>query len=989
MSHPRRTTALAAAIGLALAGAQPSVTAGAASVPVQLTAEQSDAPQTFIIRFTEPGLMHYAGGTQGIPATAVDATAQRKLDARSAAARAYRSYLADRRSAHVAEISRALGRDLAVTHRYAITMNGVAAVLTPDEASRVAHVPGVASVRASRTFVLDTFRGPEYIGADAIWDGSAVPEGLPTRGEGVVVGVIDTGANSAHPSFANDAACGFSIANPKLLSAVDCSTTDAGGACNGEEPEADPGNGHGVHTASTAAGNRIDASANPPPTLPPPHTFISGVAPCAQVRTYKVCPNTGCSDAAITAAVENAIADRVDVVNFSIGPVCGSVAGDSPWSNGDEMWLDALGADIFVAASAGNTRPGCVDPAGRVANISPWVTTVAASTHDENVSGLGIITATGPGTPPPGTQGVLIAPGNGLEVGPPMSGVPIRYYEDNPIGCTVNGGFPPGYFAGAVALIRRGNCTYEEKIDNAAAAGAVLAVIYNNQNGFIVLNVGAATLPAYAMLHAEGEAYVAFIQETAPAEVTVDFTPATRQGDVLAGFSLRGPDVLATVTKPDVTAPGVHIYAAFDAAENNYGYLSGTSMASPHVAGAAALLRATHPAWSPSEVKSALMLTALAGGTREDLATPWTADDVGSGRVDLAKAARAGFVLDETRADYLAADPAHGGDPRTLNLASLRDVDGCDAPSPCTWTRTLRDVLPVPSSWAVSVNAPPGIEVTVDPPSFAFAGTGAIGDTVFRSGFDIAATQTITVTATTDPALAGAQFADIVFHEANGAAPDAHIPIAVNGTADGDAVGVVCYEGQCSFRIDTYTTNFTGVGCTAYCGLVWLNRYTPDPSDFPITIDSISTIFGDGPGWNAAGDHINVYIYQDDDANPANGATLAGMYQGYTMPEPSNALTTIQLPVPIVVDGPGEVLIALTNPAPSIGTRPASADTGPFAGRSWVATFNDTGDPPVLFEVGLVSNPQAIAGFNGNWIIRAEGTNAAGRPVVLKMPGTE
>ena len=323
MSNLLHTTTLVAAIAAALTGTATAWAVDSAAPnlsPPGLSAEPLNAPAIYIIRFAEPGVLHYAGGTQGIPATAIASARERKLDARSAAAHAYEAYLIDRRSAHVAEISRALGRDLAVTHHYAITMNGVAATLTPSEATRVARLPGIAAVRASRNFVMDTYRGPEFIGASAIWDGDSVPGGIGNRGEGVVVGLVDSGSNSQHPSFADDATCGFGGANHKLLSAVDCSTTDDTGACNGPDPEADPGNGHGVHTASTAVGNRIDATASPPPTIPPPHTSMSGVAPCAQLRTYEVCPITGCTDAAITAGIENAIADRVDVVNFSIGP---------------------------------------------------------------------------------------------------------------------------------------------------------------------------------------------------------------------------------------------------------------------------------------------------------------------------------------------------------------------------------------------------------------------------------------------------------------------------------------------------------------------------------------------------------------------------------------------------------------------------------------------------------------------------------------------
>ena len=990
MPHRSRLTPLATAIGCALlvSGIAISLNAPAADAR-QLTVESSQQPVGYIVTFVEPGVLHYTGGTRGIPATAAAPDRARKLDARSAPARAYETYLGEQRTAHIDAIAQALGRSIDVTHRYGITMNGIATTLTPAEAARVAALPGVASVREQRLFVPDTYRGPIFIGADSIWNGSATPNGIGTRGEGVVVGVIDTGSNAAHPSFADDPTCGFGASAPKLLSNVDCTTTDAAGRCNGEAPEADPGNGHGVHTSSTAVGNRIDASAIPPPTLPPQHDAMSGVAPCAALRTYKVCPITGCSDAAITAAVENAIADRVDVVNFSIGPSCGNVAGESPWNDGDELWLDAVAADIFVAASAGNTRGPCPDPIGRVSHTGPWVATVAASTHDENVAGTGLMSATAPGAPPADTQAIFLLPGSGLDVGQPMSGIPIRHYAANPIGCTANGGFPPGYFAGSAALIERGNCTYEEKIDNAAAAGALVAVIYNNTDGYTFVNAGGATLPAYSILEAEGGAFIDFIDASAPAPVTIDFTPATMRGDVLAGFSLRGPDTLASITKPDLTAPGVTIFAALDAAEGSYGYLSGTSMASPHVAGAAALLRAAHPAWTPSEVKSALMMTAKVDGAQENGATPWTPDDVGAGRVDLTRAALAGFVLDETPARYHAADPALGGDPKTLNLASLRNVDGCDAPNPCTWTRTLRDALPAASSWTVSVDAPAGVSIAVDPPTFALAGTREAPGTLFADGFD-AMPQAIAVTATTDPSLYGYAFAEIVFHEANGLAPDARMTVAVRGTStEAGPYGVACAGGSCAFRVDALTSSFIAVGCQNYCGLLWLNRFTPGPADYPITITSISTIFANGDGWNAPGDHINFYVYQDDDENPTNGATLVGSYQGYTIATPINTLTTIDLPTPIVVDGPGDVLIALTNPAPNAGIRPATGDQGPFANRSWLATYTDTGAAPNLAAANLRPNPAMIAGFDSNWIIRATGTNASGQPIVLGLPARD
>jgi len=786
MGNSFRTTALASAIGIALIGATfaPHAQAAQAGSDGSAKATQANALQSYIIRFTEPGLLHYAGGTQGLNATAPKTNGQRKLDVRTPAAQAYQGYLRSQRESHIAAIAQSLGRELAVSHVYAITMNGIATTLSAAEAARIAQLPGVQSVRQARSFELTTYRGPEYIGAPSIWDGSATPGNLPTRGEGIVVGDIDTGINSTHPSFADDPTCGFDANNHKLLSATDCTSTDVDGRCNGPNPEADDGNGHGVHTASTAAGNKLDGTAVPPPVIPPPNTFMSGVAQCAQLRTYKVCPASGCSDAAITAGIENAIADQVDAANFSIGPTCGSTPGDSPWSDGDQIWLDALNADVFVAASAGNTRANCSDPTGKVANISPWVTTVAASTHDQNVSGTGLLNTTGPGSPPPNTQNINLTPGTGVNPGTALTNTPIRHYATNEIGCTADGGFPPGYFDGAIALISRGTCTFEEKIDNAEAAGALVAIIYNNTTGVVNMSVGAAGLPAYSILQVDGQNLETFMDANDPTATTVDFSPAHIQGDVLAGFSFRGPDVLETVTKPDITGPGVNIYAALDnATTGGYGYLSGTSMSTPHTAGSGALLRAVHPDWTPSEVKSALMLSAFTQGYEENGTTPWTPDDVGAGRLELTKAALVGFVLDETYANYLAADPGQGGDPTTLNMASARNVDCVGS---CNWTRTLRNALGGPATWQITVNNQAGVDVTVDPPTFAF--TGAAGnERVFADGFDGTAvaplpeTQAITITATPTTTLAAITFVEIVFHEANGLAPDAHMYVAVKG----------------------------------------------------------------------------------------------------------------------------------------------------------------------------------------------------------------
>ena len=166
-----RSKALASAVGLALAAAvfQPSAPVQAAPL---VAAQQAIGSETYIVKFSEDGLLYYQGNVQGLAATGhAPNTRAQKLDVHSAAAQAYDGYLVTQRATHVAAIESALGRPLQISHSYSITLNGVAADMTADEAARIATVPGVAEVRRAGFEKLATFRGPKFIGADKIWDG--------------------------------------------------------------------------------------------------------------------------------------------------------------------------------------------------------------------------------------------------------------------------------------------------------------------------------------------------------------------------------------------------------------------------------------------------------------------------------------------------------------------------------------------------------------------------------------------------------------------------------------------------------------------------------------------------------------------------------------------------------------------------------------------------------------------------------------------------
>ena len=671
-----------------------------------------------------------------------------------------------RQASYLTAMQGLVGRDLQPSHYFQVTHSGLAVRLTEREARQVAMLPDVASIQRERQYHIETFSGPEFIGAGSVWDGSTTPSGMPYRGEGIIASVLDTGIVANHPSFANDPSCGHGENGTpdKLISAVDCLSTGAGGVCNGTNPG--DTNGHGTHVAGTVAGNLIGPDAVPPPN-PPGGTTISGVAPCAHIRNYKVCPGQSCDGAAIQAAMNNIIMDGdVDTFNYSIS------GGTSPWADADRRMLDLVEEGVFVNASAGNTNTTFPNPVGQVNHRGPWVISVAASTRPGGAPD-GVVSVTGPGTPPSNLVNVAVQPGSNSAIPGGVIEAEVRFDPDQPADADGCAGFPANFFDGAIALIHRGTCAFTQKINNAAAAGAIMVIIRNNQSGALSMGTsGQVNIPSYSMLQAPGNALRDFIAANPGA--TLRFEPDdSPQGDVLAGFSFRGPtpSPLQNLQKPDITAPGVGIYAAdaTTAGGPTYGSKSGTSMSGPHVSGAAALVRQMQPNWAPIEVGSAIRMTAKKSGFKENGSTSWDWDDVGSGRVELTRAGLAGMVMNETFANFMAANPSSGGDVRTLNLPSVRDL-AC-TPS-CTFTRTLRNTLDVPTSWSADFEVISGtFDVSISPSSFSFTG-------------DLSETQTVTITVSPIGTIP-LSFGTVDFVEAGGLSPDLHFTVAVAGQGEG------------------------------------------------------------------------------------------------------------------------------------------------------------------------------------------------------------
>jgi subtilisin family serine protease len=729
----------------------------------------------YIVQLSDSPLASYRGGILGLAPTNPAVRGEVKLDSTSAASQSYLNYLAQQQSSFLANAQIALGRPVEVLGRYRYALNGVALAMSAGEAGKVSRMSGVKQVTPERLYQLQTDVGPAWIGAPGIWDGSAT--GAPgTKGEGVVIGVIDTGVNHDHPSFADVGGDGYNHTNPRGTFFGLCDPVTGLPFCNdkligvwdftGTTPEDD--NLHGSHTASTTAGNVVTAVIQAPTmTLT---RNVSGVAPHANLITYKACDTAsgGCRGISLGLAIDQATADGVDVINFSIGG-----GSSDPWADSNAIgFLGARDAGIFVSASAGNSGPGA-ETIGSPSN-APWLMSVAASTHNRKFVNSLVNMSGGSGAAPANIAGKSVTSGYGParvvyagDYGYPLCG---DGPADAATGKAAINPFTPGTFNGEIVICDRGTYGRVEKGENVKEGGAGGMILANDAaNGDSLISDGHA-LPAVHISYANGNVLKNWVANgdghTGTITGTITDTNAAN-GDAMASFSSRGPDKsVPGVLKPDVTAPGVDILAAFNTLGNTgqiggveWGVISGTSMSSPHSAGAAALVRAVHRDWTPAEVQSALMTTSVTNGVNVGgkVATPF---DRGAGRIDLTQAGRAGLVLDETVPNYEAANPAGGGNPTTLNTASLANED---CRGMCTWTRVVTNALNSSASWTAKTSGPKGVRLTVSPSKFTLAP---------------GASQTITVTADVANAIVGQwSFAELSLTSKG--VPTAHLPIAV------------------------------------------------------------------------------------------------------------------------------------------------------------------------------------------------------------------
>lgn len=748
-------------------------------VPSAAVARSAPA-STYLVRLAGEPAVAYEGGTAGLRATAPQAG--QKIDPAATHVARYVGYLADRHNQVLASVGAA-----GPLYSYTYAFNGFAARLTVAQARRLAAQSGVVSVTPDHRRKLDTVTTPAFLGLTGPSGAWADPGigGVANAGEGMVIGIIDSGIWPESASFAANGGNGktgrdggyaklkdwkgrcqggeafpSTVCNQKLVGARYFNEGWAGFYANlpqnagrkysgrqvidilfpFEYISARDADGHGTHTASTAAGNNgVDAVVDGVSL-----GRISGMAPRARIAAYKVCwgaDEGGCYNADSVAAIDAAVADGVDALNFSISGARSTIADPV-----EIAFYYAARAGIVISASAGNSGPD----ESTVAHNSPWLMTTAAGTHDRSYTAtvtLGnSVSYTGAGLGAAVTSHPVVTSGDVAVAG--ADPVKVRRCYD----ASDNGGvavLDPAKATGKIVVCDRGTTNRTSKslaVKNAGGVGMILVNTSPNS-----LNADFHYVPTVHLPDTDRAAIYAYASGGAG---TASFTAGSgtigAQAPDVASFSSRGPALSggSNLLKPDIMAPGVDILAAVSPAGygRDFDFLSGTSMSSPHMTGIMTLVKQAHPSWSPAAVKSALMTTASTM-RNDDTPIPGGPFAYGAGQVVPKRALDPGLVYDAGSGDWIAflcaTEPGLVGASTCSTLASIgysvTDASQMNYPSIAvssltgtkTVTRRVKNVSGATETYDVAVSVP-GFDATSSKTSFTL---GAGDSTSFTLTF--------------------------------------------------------------------------------------------------------------------------------------------------------------------------------------------------------------------------------------------------------------
>jgi subtilisin family serine protease len=857
----------------------------------------------YIVRMVEPPVVAYTGGIGGLRAT--KPAKGQKIDPQSAEVRQYVAHLEGRHN----DVLGKVGGQKVYDYRYAF--NGFAAQLNPGQVAAAKADPGVLTVEKAEEVTMDTATTPAFLGltdaATGLW---TAPRNI--KGENVVIGIVDSGVWPESKSFTDRDAAGklvyrqirgfhgkcasaetvtdgswdANLCNQKLVAAqFFCASRGCDGVLEHEFLSPRDYNGHGTHTGSTAGGNEGV------PTTGAAEVFgsVNGIAPRARISAYKVCWDNGAGGCGANsgdsvAAIDQAVADGVDVINYSI-----SGTSTNYLDAVEVAYLFAADAGVFVATSAGNSGP----TASTVAHISPWLASVAAGTH--NRSGSTTITL-GNGATYTGaslTNGVGPAPIIRAQDAGVAGADPnlLRQCFSDPVV------LDPALVAGKIVVCERGGAApANARVDKSVAvknAGGVGVVVANVVAGASI-NADLHSIPAIHVDNVAGAAIAAYAQTAgATATIAQATVNSNEPAPAVAGFSSRGPSRAGggDVLKPDFMLPGQDIVASVAPPGNggkDFDVYSGTSMSSPHVAGVAALLTQAHPDWSPAAMRSAMATTA-----HQSIIGGYNPFGAGAGQVVPNRMVNPGLVYDAGFNDYLAFLKGQG--LCCASSASIPALDASDLNQPSlavgdlagvqTLTRAVTNVGGSAANYTATVVAPAGFTVGVNPSSYSIAAGG---------------TQQFTVTITrTDGPLNVYRFGSLTWSDGSHSvrSPIVVRPVALSvpaeltlgGTSGATSYGIkMGYNGTLAYAKrglipsqvfsgtvpDDPTSNFNQGNPTANQGITTHDIVVPaGTSIFRISMFDAET---DGD------DDIDLYLYR---VNADSTLTLVGLSGGGTSAE--------------------------------------------------------------------------------------------------------